>query len=100
MLIGVSAAQSFDELLLLMRGGRTIYWGPLGPKASKLFEHFEVPFRLVVDIDTMQSILSTCGGQQKTLDSLLCTVSLSCLVNLGYALGTRPRVILGSLRQP
>lgn len=36
-------AQSFDELLLLMRGGRTIYWGPLGPKASKLFEHFEVP---------------------------------------------------------
>ncbi|KAK9856814.1 hypothetical protein WJX84_004570 [Apatococcus fuscideae] len=34
--------ESFDELLLLMRGGRTIYWGPLGRQATKLFEHFEL----------------------------------------------------------
>ncbi len=38
----VRASQAFDELLLLMRGGRTIYWGPLGPQASQLFQYFEV----------------------------------------------------------
>ncbi|XP_042036050.1 ABC transporter G family member 32-like isoform X2 [Salvia splendens] len=33
--------ESFDELLLMKRGGRLIYAGPLGEKSIKLIEHFE-----------------------------------------------------------
>ncbi|KAI3446950.1 hypothetical protein Pfo_003615 [Paulownia fortunei] len=33
--------ESFDELLLMKRGGELIYAGPLGPKSSKLIEYFE-----------------------------------------------------------
>ncbi|PNW70640.1 hypothetical protein CHLRE_17g728400v5 [Chlamydomonas reinhardtii] len=33
----------FDELLLLKPGGRTAYWGPLGPSQCKLVEHFMSP---------------------------------------------------------
>ncbi|KAL2479687.1 ABC transporter G family member 32 [Abeliophyllum distichum] len=33
--------ESFDELLLMKRGGELIYAGPLGPKSSNLIEYFE-----------------------------------------------------------
>ena len=33
--------QTFDELLLLKPGGRTIYAGPLGPESSSLIAYFE-----------------------------------------------------------
>ncbi|KAM0926425.1 hypothetical protein ACQ4PT_003507 [Festuca glaucescens] len=33
--------ESFDELLLLKRGGRVIYAGELGPRSHKLVEYFE-----------------------------------------------------------
>lgn len=33
--------ESFDELLLMKRGGELIYAGPLGPKSCKLIEYFE-----------------------------------------------------------
>ncbi|KAL2653873.1 hypothetical protein R1flu_022001 [Riccia fluitans] len=33
--------EAFDELLLLKRGGRTIYAGPLGHQSQKLIEYFE-----------------------------------------------------------
>lgn len=33
--------QAFDELLLLQRGGTTIYAGPLGKKSSVLMDYFE-----------------------------------------------------------
>ena len=35
------AAQSFDELLLLKRGGRTIYFGPTGDRSAELVRYFE-----------------------------------------------------------
>ena len=31
----------FDELLLLKRGGSTIYYGPLGPESQTLVDYFE-----------------------------------------------------------
>ena len=31
----------FDELLLLKRGGRTIYHGPIGSRADKLVSYFQ-----------------------------------------------------------
>ncbi len=34
-------AQSFDELLLLKRGGRTIYFGPTGDRSAELVNYFE-----------------------------------------------------------
>jgi len=34
--------QSFDELLLMKRGGRIIFHGPLGHQSSKLVEYFQV----------------------------------------------------------
>jgi len=33
--------QAFDELLLLKPGGYTIYFGPMGPQARTLIDHFE-----------------------------------------------------------
>lgn len=33
--------QQFDRLLLLAGGGKTIYFGPVGPSASTLLEYFE-----------------------------------------------------------
>lgn len=33
--------QQFDRLLLLDNGGRTVYFGPMGPSASTLLEYFE-----------------------------------------------------------
>ncbi|GAB2300384.1 ABC transporter G member 32 [Dionaea muscipula] len=33
--------ESFDELLLMKRGGQLIYAGPLGPRSCKLIEFFE-----------------------------------------------------------
>nr|XP_011459272.1 PREDICTED: pleiotropic drug resistance protein 2-like [Fragaria vesca subsp. vesca] len=33
--------EAFDELLLMKRGGRVIYAGPLGPHSHKLVEYFE-----------------------------------------------------------
>ncbi|XP_024534219.1 ABC transporter G family member 37 isoform X1 [Selaginella moellendorffii] len=33
--------ESFDELLLMQRGGRVIYSGPLGKHSSRLIEYFE-----------------------------------------------------------
>ncbi|KAJ7527679.1 hypothetical protein O6H91_16G066100 [Diphasiastrum complanatum] len=33
--------EAFDELLLMKRGGRVIYAGPLGPKSHKLVEYFQ-----------------------------------------------------------
>jgi ABC-type multidrug transport system ATPase subunit len=33
--------EAFDELLLLKRGGRVIYMGPLGHQSNKLVEYFE-----------------------------------------------------------
>ncbi|EFJ23262.1 ATP-binding cassette transporter [Selaginella moellendorffii] len=35
--------EAFDELLLLQRGGRVIYSGPLGIHSSRLVNHFEGP---------------------------------------------------------
>ncbi|KAL3689015.1 hypothetical protein R1sor_015324 [Riccia sorocarpa] len=37
----VDIFESFDELLLLKRGGRTVYAGPLGRRSHKLIEYFE-----------------------------------------------------------
>ena len=34
--------QSFDEMLLMKRGGRIIYFGPLGPCSSDMVQYFEV----------------------------------------------------------
>lgn len=34
--------QSFDELLLMKRGGRIIYFGPLGFQSADLVQYFEV----------------------------------------------------------
>ena len=34
--------QAFDQLLLLKRGGQTIYCGPLGKRSSTLVAYFEV----------------------------------------------------------
>ena len=34
--------QAFDELLLLKRGGQTIYCGPLGDQSSHLVAYFQV----------------------------------------------------------
>ena len=31
----------FDELLLLKRGGSTIYYGPIGPESETLVQYFE-----------------------------------------------------------
>lgn len=39
---GVLIAQAFDELLLLKRGGRTIYCGPLGRQSADLIAYFQV----------------------------------------------------------
>lgn len=36
--------ESFDELLLLKRGGRTIYAGPLGKDSQDLIRYFKVGF--------------------------------------------------------
>ena len=33
--------QAFDELLLLKRGGRTIYCGPTGHESQQLVDYFE-----------------------------------------------------------
>ncbi|KAL0426516.1 UNVERIFIED_CONTAM: ABC transporter G family member 34 [Sesamum latifolium] len=33
--------EAFDELLLMKRGGRIIYFGALGPRSQKLIEYFE-----------------------------------------------------------
>ena len=33
--------QAFDELLLLKRGGRTIYFGPTGDRSVELINYFE-----------------------------------------------------------
>lgn len=33
--------QQFDRLLLLDQGGRTVYFGPMGPSASTLVNYFE-----------------------------------------------------------
>ena len=38
----VDIFESFDELLLLKQGGRTIYHGPLGHHSAKLIEYFQV----------------------------------------------------------
>lgn len=34
--------EQFDELVLLKRGGETIYCGPLGKQSSELIAYFEV----------------------------------------------------------
>ncbi len=34
--------QSFDELLLMKRGGRIIYFGPLGRYSCNMIAYFEV----------------------------------------------------------
>ncbi len=34
--------QSFDELLLMKRGGRIIFHGPLGKYSSQLVDYFQV----------------------------------------------------------
>ena len=36
--------ESFDELLLLRLGGRTIYHGPIGHQSSELIKYFQVRF--------------------------------------------------------
>ncbi|KAK4432539.1 ABC transporter G family member 39 [Sesamum alatum] len=33
--------EAFDELLLMKRGGRLIYFGALGPRSQKLIDYFE-----------------------------------------------------------
>lgn len=33
--------QAFDELVLLKRGGRTIYYGPTGHQSAELVSYFE-----------------------------------------------------------
>ncbi len=37
----VLPGQAFDELLLLKRGGRTIYAGPTGVESAELVAYFE-----------------------------------------------------------
>jgi ATP-binding cassette subfamily G (WHITE) protein 2 (SNQ2) len=36
-----SSVQVFDRLLLLKKGGRTVYFGDLGPNATTLIDYFE-----------------------------------------------------------
>ncbi len=38
-------AQAFDDLLLLKRGGRTIYCGPLGARSADMVAYFQVRAR-------------------------------------------------------
>ncbi len=35
-------AQTFDELLLMKRGGRIIFFGETGYRSQKLIDYFEV----------------------------------------------------------
>lgn len=49
---GAVPAQAFDELLLLKRGGRTIYHGPLGVSSTHLIQYFTVG--RVWDRDSLQ----------------------------------------------
>ena len=39
--MSLAAAQAFDELLLLKRGGQTIYCGPLGAQSRHLIAYFQ-----------------------------------------------------------
>ena len=39
---GGARMQAFDQLLLLKRGGQTIYCGPLGTHSSTLITYFQV----------------------------------------------------------
>ena len=41
-LTGDVIQQAFDELLLLKRGGETIYCGPLGDRSKDLVQYFSV----------------------------------------------------------
>ena len=52
------------------------------------------------DVHTVQKILCKWHAQKNKLDSLLCTAILGIPGNLEWALGLRPWVILGYLRQP
>lgn len=41
-----NALQAFDELLLMKRGGRIIFFGETGYRSQKLVEYFEVRSRI------------------------------------------------------
>ena len=44
--------EAFDELLLLKRGGETIYCGPLGDHSSELVHYFSVSHRVPLEKQT------------------------------------------------
>ena len=46
----VLSLQSFDELLLMKRGGRIIYFGPLGFQSADLVQYFEVSISTTLSI--------------------------------------------------
>eukprot|EP00878_Enallax_costatus_P036482 GHUV01040973.1.p1 GENE.GHUV01040973.1~~GHUV01040973.1.p1 ORF type:complete len:312 (+),score=73.72 GHUV01040973.1:315-1250(+) len=52
----ISIFDAFDELLLLKRGGRTIYHGALGPHSQQLIEYFTT----VHGEDTVHGVLLYC----------------------------------------
>ena len=41
--------ESFDELLLMKRGGQVIYFGQLGQNSCKVVEYFEVFYKLLLN---------------------------------------------------
>jgi hypothetical protein len=61
-------SQSFDELLLLARGGRTIYHGALGRNSQQLIDYFTatpgvVPPRSGLNPATWMLDVSSVGSQ-------------------------------------
>jgi hypothetical protein len=64
-----ATTQSFDELLLMKRGGRIIFHGPLGHQSCKLIEYFQV----ITCFITVNSICATAS----------CTPVLACKTSRG-----------------
>lgn len=50
--------QAFDELLLIKRGGRTIFFGETGSRSKNLINYFEVGIVLLLPTNTDLSVIS------------------------------------------
>ena len=54
--------EAFDELVLLKRGGETIYCGPLGAESCQLIEYFQVRLgpALLMSHTAMHTMVTSC----------------------------------------
>ena len=85
--ISPGTLQSFDEMLLMKRGGRIIYFGPLGPCSCHMVQYFEVcPRRallvflhLPLPDTSMQCSMHTAAS---CIWYWICRVSRGCLTSL------------------